>query len=169
MAVVVFDSNVLIGFLNSADDHHTDAIALVRDAVVPGTRRMLSAVNYSEIMIGPIKAGKQASDRVDAMFGHFSIEIIVVDKAFANRAAAVRARTSLKLPDAYAAPHRHPRRAQRPQRCTPGELRQSCDARARRTAFRPSTRLSTEPSLRVSLCWKRRETTVLLLIDAFLR
>jgi len=102
MAVVVFDSDVLIGFLNSADDHHADAIAIVRDAVVPGTRRMLSAVNYSEIMIGPIKVGKQASDRVDAMLGHFSIEIIIVDKAFANRAAAVRARTSLKLPDAYA-------------------------------------------------------------------
>ena len=57
---------------------------------------------YSEILIGPIKAGKEARDHVDAMLGHFSIEIIAVDGAFARRAAAVRARTGLRLPDAYA-------------------------------------------------------------------
>ena len=102
MAVVVFDSDVLIGFLNASDAHHADAVRLVRDSLAPGTRRMLSAVNYSEILIGPIKAGKQARDHVDAMLGHFSIEVMIVDKAFAVRAAAVRARTDLKLPDAYA-------------------------------------------------------------------
>jgi hypothetical protein len=36
------------------------------------------------------------------MLGHFSIEIMIVDGASARRAAAVRARTDLKLPDAYA-------------------------------------------------------------------
>jgi len=102
MAVVVFDSDVLIGFLNASDAHHADAVNLVRDSLAPGTRRMLSAVNYSEILIGPIKAGKQARDHVDAMVGHFSIEIMIVDAAFARRAAAVRARTDLSLPDAYA-------------------------------------------------------------------
>lgn len=102
MAVVVFDSDVLIGFLNPADAHHAEAVAIVRDSLAPGVRRMLSAVNYSEILIGPIKAGKDARDHVDAMLGHFSIEIMIVDGAFARRAAAVRARTNLKLPDAYA-------------------------------------------------------------------
>lgn len=102
MAVVVFDSDVLIGFLNASDAHHGDAVALVRDSLAPGTRRMLSAVNYSEILIGPIKAGNEARDHVEGMLGAFSIEIIVVDGAFARRAAAVRARTDLKLPDAYA-------------------------------------------------------------------
>lgn len=102
MAVVVFDSDVLIGFLNASDAHHTDAVSVVRAALAPGTRRMLNAVNYSEILIGPIKAGGQARDRVDAMLGHFSVEIAQVDAALAGRAAAVRARTELKLPDAYA-------------------------------------------------------------------
>ncbi len=101
MAVVVFDSDVLIGFLAGSDVHHADAVKLVRDSLAPGTRRMLSAVNYSEILIGPIKAGQQARDHVDAMLGHFSIEIMIVDGALARRAAAVRARTDLKLPDAY--------------------------------------------------------------------
>jgi len=36
------------------------------------------------------------------MLGHFSIEIMTVDAALARRAATVRARTRLKLPDAYA-------------------------------------------------------------------
>ena len=102
MAVVVFDSDVLIGFLNAKDAHHADAIEHLRDSLAPGTRRMISAVNYSEILIGPIKAGKRARDHVEAMLVRFSIEIVVVDAALAQRAAAVRTRTSLKLPDAYA-------------------------------------------------------------------
>jgi len=99
VAVVVFDSDVLIGFLNSTDAHHADAVALVRDSLAPGTRRMLSAVNYGEILIGTIKAGTQARDHVEGMLGGFSIEIILVDGAFARRAAAVCARTNLTLPD----------------------------------------------------------------------
>ncbi len=102
MAVVVFDSDVLIGFLNASDAHHNDAVAVVRDALAPGTRRLISAVNYSEILVGPIKAGKEQRDHVDHMLGHFSIETITVDIALARRAAAVRARTGLRLPDAYA-------------------------------------------------------------------
>jgi predicted nucleic acid-binding protein len=102
MAVVVFDSDVLIGFLDASDVHHAAAVELVRHSLAPGTRRMLNAVNYSEILIGPIRAGKEARDHVDAMLGHFAIEIMSVDGAFARRAAAVRARTNLRLPDAYA-------------------------------------------------------------------
>jgi predicted nucleic acid-binding protein len=100
MAVVVFDSDVLIGFLNRDDAHHTDAIARVRAALAPGTRRMLCAVNYAEILIGPIRAGAQ--ERVKQMLVQFNIETIQVDMALAERAAAVRARTNLKLPDAFA-------------------------------------------------------------------
>ena len=102
MAVVVFDSDVLIGFLSASDPHHDDAVALVRDSFAPGTRRMLSAVNYSEILIGPIRAGKEAREHVDAMLGHCSIEIMTVDGSLARQAATVRARTGLKLPEAYA-------------------------------------------------------------------
>lgn len=36
------------------------------------------------------------------MLGRLTIEIVVVDAASAQRAATVRARTALKLPDAYA-------------------------------------------------------------------
>ena len=100
MAVVVFDSDVLIGFLNRDDAHHTDAVAQVRAALAPGTRRLLCAVNYADILIGPMRVGAQ--DRVKQMLVQLNIETIQVDIALAEHAASVRARTNLKLPDAFA-------------------------------------------------------------------
>lgn len=100
MGVVVFDSDVLIGFLNANDANHQAALGWMRVAMKAGTRRMLSAVNYSEILIGPIRT--QSHGLVDEMLARFNIETMVVDMDFARRAAAVRARTNLKLPDAYA-------------------------------------------------------------------
>jgi predicted nucleic acid-binding protein len=100
MGVVVFDSDVLIGFLNRTDAHHEAAVEVMRKALEPGTQRWLCAVNLSEILIGPIRAGAQ--EQVEAMLVNLSIETKVADMALAKRAAAVRARTGLKLPDAYA-------------------------------------------------------------------
>lgn len=75
----------------------------MRRALEPGTRRLVSAVNYTEVLIGPLQnAGAAGAEIVDSMFVRFGIETIEVDMALARRAAAVRARTSLKLPDAYA-------------------------------------------------------------------
>lgn len=102
MAVVVFDSDVLIAFLNREDAKHPAAVDRVRTSMTPGSRRMLCAVNYAEIMVGPAKAGKEARELVWRMLGQFSIETVTVDLDFATRAAAVRARTGLKLPDAFA-------------------------------------------------------------------
>ena len=100
MGVVVFDSDVLIGFLNRDDAHHRDAVDWMRDAMAAGTRRMLCAVNYAEVLIGPLRIGAQ--ERVKQMLVQFAIETIAVDMALADRAAVVRARTNLKLPDAFA-------------------------------------------------------------------
>lgn len=103
MAVAVFDADVLIAFLGREDAHHPEAVERVRVALEPGTRRLVSAVNYTEVLIGPLRAGGRAeAEKVDAMLGHFAIETIVIDMVLAKRAAAVRARTNLKLPDAYA-------------------------------------------------------------------
>ena len=103
MAVVVFDADVLIAYLGRDDAHHSEAVERVRRALEPRTRRLVSAVNYTEVLIGPLEtAGPAGADTVDAMFVRFGIETIQVDMALARRAAAVRARTKLKLPDAYA-------------------------------------------------------------------
>jgi predicted nucleic acid-binding protein len=100
MGVVVFDSDVLIGFLNRDDAHHGDAVQRVRATMAPGNRRLLCAVNYAEIMVGPVRAGTH--ELVSQMLVQFNIETITVDMNLANRAAAVRARTNLKLADAFA-------------------------------------------------------------------
>lgn len=103
MAVVVFDADVLIAYLGRDDANHADAVERMRRALDSGTRRLVSAVNYSEVLIGPLrKRGTAGADTVDAMLVRFGIETIQVDMALARRAAAVRARTRLKLPDAYA-------------------------------------------------------------------
>ena len=102
MAVVVFDADVLIAYLSRAESNHLKAVGLMRAALQPG-RRLLSAVNYTEILIGPLRAGgRSAAETVDAMLVRFGIETIQIDMALAQRAASVRARTNLRLPDAYA-------------------------------------------------------------------
>lgn len=103
MAVVVFDADVLIGFLGREDSHHADAVRRVRGALTPGTSRLISSVNYSEVLIGPLeKLGPEGAQTVDAMLARLSIEVVDVDARLAREAAAVRARTRLKLPDSYA-------------------------------------------------------------------
>lgn len=103
MAVAVFDADVLIGYRNRDDPHHEEAFERVRLALQRGTRRLISAVNYTELLIGPLRAsGQEGADAVDEMLVRLAIETIQVDMALAQRAAAVRARTNVKLPDAYA-------------------------------------------------------------------
>jgi predicted nucleic acid-binding protein len=103
MAVAVFDADVLIAFLARGDANHALAVERVRLALEPGTRRLVAAVNYTEVLIGPLTAGGPAGARtVEGLFVRFGIETIVVDMSLAQRAAAVRVRTKLKLPDAYA-------------------------------------------------------------------
>ena len=103
MAVAVFDADVLIAYLGREDPNHAQAVERVRKALEPGTRRLVSAVNYTEVLIGPLRsAGSAGAETVDAMLVRFAIETIQVDLALARRAAAVRVRTGLKLPDAYA-------------------------------------------------------------------
>jgi predicted nucleic acid-binding protein len=103
VVVVVFDADVLIAYLGRGDAHHDEAVDRMRRALQPNVRRLVSAVNYSEVLIGPLQAkGDSGSEIVNAMFTRFAIETIPVDVDLARRAATVRARTKLKLPDAYA-------------------------------------------------------------------
>ena len=103
MALAVFDADVLIAYLNKDDAQHVAAVEAVRRALTPGTRRLISAVNYTEIVIGPLhRDGVAGVAAVDEMLDDLGIETAPVDRALAGQAAAVRVRTGLKLPDAYA-------------------------------------------------------------------
>jgi predicted nucleic acid-binding protein len=103
VAVVVFAADVLIAYLSRDDAHHAAALERMRRALEPGNRRLVSAVNYTEVLIGPLQAaGPAGAATVDAMIARLRIETIDVGVRLARRAADVRARTRLKLPDAYA-------------------------------------------------------------------
>jgi predicted nucleic acid-binding protein len=103
VAVAVFDADVLIAYLSKDDAHHVAAVEVVRRALAPGTRRLTSAVNYTELLIGPLRrAGAAGVAAVDDMLDDLGIEAIPVNRALAGRAAAVRVQSGLKLPDAYA-------------------------------------------------------------------
>ena len=103
MAVVVFDADVLIAFLGRDDANHGEAVERMRSALEPGFERLVSAVNYSEVLIGPLqRLGAPGARAVDSMFSRLGIETVPGYRALARKAAAVRARTGLKLPDAYA-------------------------------------------------------------------
>jgi predicted nucleic acid-binding protein len=102
VAVIVFDADVLIAYLGRDDAHHAEGVDRVRRALAAGTRRLVSAVNYTEVLIGPLAvAGAAGAETVDAMFDRLGIETVQVDSALARRAAWVRVETKLKLPDAY--------------------------------------------------------------------
>lgn len=103
MAVVVFDADVLIAYLGRDDANHADAVERIRRALAADTRRLVSAVNYTEVLIGPLRhAGREGAATVDGILARLGVETIQVDMDLARRAAAVRARTNLKLPVAYA-------------------------------------------------------------------
>ncbi|MGH3049658.1 MAG: PIN domain-containing protein [Gaiellaceae bacterium] len=92
-----------MAYLNKEDANHGHAVERMRHAFEPNTRRLVSAVNYTEVLIGPLRhAGRAGADTVNAMLVRLGIETIQVDLALARRAAAVRLRTGLKLPDSYA-------------------------------------------------------------------
>ena len=98
MALTVFDADVLIAYLSAADTQHARAVELMRSA----ERRQVCAINYTEVLIGPLRRSAEQGRRVRDALGALGFEIIVVDAALAERAAAVRARTNLKVPDAFA-------------------------------------------------------------------
>jgi predicted nucleic acid-binding protein len=101
--VVVFDADVLIGFLGSEDAHHEEAVRRVAKARRPGIRRLLSVVNYAELLVGPFRAaGRSGVETVDAMLERLAIEKIPADDELSRMAGEVRAKRGLKLPDAFA-------------------------------------------------------------------
>lgn len=103
MAVVVFDADVLIGYLSRVDAHHDEATERVSRSLSSASRRLVSAVNYAEILIGPLRMkGTQGVDAVDAMLDRLSIETVPVDRDLARLAAAVRQGAGVTLPDAFA-------------------------------------------------------------------
>ncbi len=99
MARVALDADVVIAFLDAADDQHEQAIEILRPRLTAGEEIILSASVYAEIMVRPTARGTDAN--VDEFLGAINATVIAIDRSRARLAAELRGRhRSLRLPDA---------------------------------------------------------------------
>src|SRR5207245_8207827 len=85
VAVAVFDADVLIAYLGKDDASHVEAVATMQRALEPGTRRLVSVVNYAEVLIGPLRhAGPAGAATVDEMLDDLGIQAVHVDGRLAR-------------------------------------------------------------------------------------
>jgi predicted nucleic acid-binding protein len=101
MGLTHLDAGVIIGFLDSADEHHAAATASLTRALDNGDRLAMAASAYAECLVGPARRSEQATQIVKEAFDRLPIEIVDLDRTIAMEAARLRARhRSLRLPDA---------------------------------------------------------------------
>ena len=98
MGRVVLDSNVLIGYLQQADEHHAEATRLLDTIIAKGLRRSAPATVFSEILVHAARASDAGV--VERFLERAQIDVVPFDRSVARRTAEVRARWPLKLPDA---------------------------------------------------------------------
>jgi len=93
--VIVVDASVLIAHFNAGDRHHSQASAVLLQAV--GHPLAASSVTLAEVLVGPARAGKL--DLARAALRTLEVEEVPVRTGAAERLAGLRAGTGLKLPD----------------------------------------------------------------------
>jgi predicted nucleic acid-binding protein len=99
VARVALDADVVIAFLDAADDQHERAVSTLRPRISAGEEIVLSASVYAEIMVRPI--ARQTDAKVDEFLDAINATVIAVDRPTARLAAELRGRhRSLRLPDA---------------------------------------------------------------------
>jgi predicted nucleic acid-binding protein len=99
VAAVALDADVVIAFLDAADDQHERAVEELRPRLAAGDDVLVGASVYAEVMVRPVEAGTDA--KVDEFLDAIDATVIPVDRVIARRAAELRARhRSLRLPDA---------------------------------------------------------------------
>ena len=97
MGAIILDSSVLIAFLNSSDSHHMAAKSAVESS---HAIFRISILTVSEVLV---KACQESEKRKSDLLADLSKEFspfFSFDLEVAVLAAAIRAKSSLRLPDA---------------------------------------------------------------------
>ncbi|MEA2126543.1 MAG: hypothetical protein QOI80_3325 [Solirubrobacteraceae bacterium] len=97
---VVLDADVLVGALDGQDAHHADARARFEAWDRDDEGRVMSAVNLSEVLVGPSR-DPELLRRARAAIATLRVTIHRPGENVAVDAARVRARHPISLPDAY--------------------------------------------------------------------
>jgi predicted nucleic acid-binding protein len=101
MGLTHLDAGVIIGFLDAADAHHTNATASLTQALDNGDQLAMAASAFAECLVGPARRSEQAIQTARDTFARLPIEIVDLGPLIAIEAARLRSRhRSLRLPDA---------------------------------------------------------------------
>jgi predicted nucleic acid-binding protein len=98
VALVVLDSSVFIAFRSRDDAHHEGALAAMttfaeEDLVLPASA-------YSEALVEPGQRGGRVLARAKALIAELPIRVQPIDAEIAERAAVLRGKQRVRLPDA---------------------------------------------------------------------
>lgn len=103
MALIVLDSSVLIGLLDSSDAHHDAAQAALRHHLAERDELLIPLTAYAELLVGPMASGSRAVGEVEATLEALPVGVESATREVAVEAARLRARhrAKLRLPDAF--------------------------------------------------------------------
>lgn len=95
--MIVLDASVLIAQLDQGDAHHATARERLRAVVTQGFGLGTSTITLAEVLVEPTRTGRLPTAR--AALRALSIAELPLPPDAAERLAALRAETALKLPD----------------------------------------------------------------------
>jgi predicted nucleic acid-binding protein len=96
--VIVFDANVLIGFLDASDPQHAASKSLIERRFGDGFAT--SVLTVAEALVYPTRATR--ADAALASFARIGMRIIGIEDGDAPALARMRSNYRLRLPDAVA-------------------------------------------------------------------
>lgn len=102
---VLLDTSSLAAYFGSEPTSPV-AAALIDELIRPGRNRaVVSAVSAAELLIRPIRAGRDDVGRsiLEFLRSFANLDVVPVDLTVATAAAALRAREGMKMPDALIA------------------------------------------------------------------
>jgi predicted nucleic acid-binding protein len=100
MGLTVLDADVLIGVLTRTDANHRKARRAMERVLTEVPDRVISAVTVAEITVGPMARGDEEGNAARLFIEGLRATVLPLDADRARHAAAIRARTGVKLPDA---------------------------------------------------------------------
>ena len=98
---LLLDTNAFIYFLDGAEPYYNVLVPVFRRVAAGDLAVMVSAITEAELLVRPERERNDlAKERIEDLLAENGIYVIGVDRRIARRAAAIRARGNLKLPDA---------------------------------------------------------------------
>lgn len=94
---VALDADAIVGFLDRSDALHSSAVELIGRAAASDSLA-ISAITLAEVLTG-VRLGHHDENPVGGFFADLITAVIPVDEQVAEKAARIRADTSLRMPD----------------------------------------------------------------------